>query len=342
MFKHWKTLIALGSTAAIIGTGATTFAATPSTPKSASHIAHSPHKGHAKAWHRMHKFSGIVKTLTSSSVTVTLHPKHHPLTKTFPLSQIHVRAGLYPANSRILATGEHVSMLSPKSTSPTLIVWPVASGHLQSAGTSQWTISNKKHHWTFKAPSLLYGTRALSNNLSVAVYGTRGTNKSLNAKAVAQTPIHTVGTIAQNNQGILTIHSAKWGNLTYNTKMSPFPWTKHLAHVKIHARVHVILSPSSHSVLAIAPVHKSAKLGHQALSHMTLGTLTTQTANSFTLKNTLGSIVIPYSASQMHIVWKGHSHAQLSQIPTGTRLLVNKKPNTQNVFVRVIPHSLKK
>lgn len=333
MLSHTvKLMLAGASGLLIVGAGATSWAASasaaPPTPTAGP-------RGHRHPGPRARRMvpglGGVIQSVSGNTVVIQVHrPRQSVSTRTVNLASTAIRAGFYPASAAILRSGERVSLVDGKSSHPVLIVWPVARGTLRQQGTG-WVAATSRHTWTLaNAHPVLLGTTTLSAGQSVQIFGTvSGT--TLTDVAVAAPPHRWAAEVSAIANGTLTLRTADHGTLTASISALPGPWASRLT---VGRRVAAVVSPVDNTVLAVLPRSRMHGSRHRAA-----GRFEGVAGDVMTLANPMGTQAIRLTGMTVHVAWKSHASAALSQIPHGTRVLVTDNPQTRQLWVRVMPTS---
>ncbi len=306
----------------VLVSGATTYAANPSpSPIVGAHRQKSWMAPMMMRRDRCH--AGQISQLTPTTVTISWENRR---SKTLSLENLMVRAGVYPATSSLLASGERVLLWGGHTKSPQLVVLPVAHGVLTQSNGS-WSVVNAKRSVVLKgSPKQVFGLTSLTANTHVMVFGQRS-QETVTPYAIAARPQWDLGTVTANQTGWLTIKTKTNPNL--RIAIAGLPMAERLAEIPVGHPVVVVSDPLSHKPLAVFPRH------HQRMERMggqfSAGRLISDNGQTIVVKSPLGSDTIGLAGDTVTIKWHNHPDATLSQVPLGTPVLIHK--TGQNTLV---------
>lgn len=313
--------ITAGFFACGVTAGTTAFAANP-TPSPATGAYHTKKDWMAPMMmHRARCNSGQIAQLTPTTITIAWDNRK---SETLPLANLTVRAGVYPATSGLLASGERVLLWGSHTKSPQLVVLPVAHGVL-TPSNGGWSVVNAKHSIALKgSPQQVFGLANLTANAHVMVFGQRAQD-TVTPYAIAARPQWDLGTVTANQNGWLTI--ATKANPNLKLSIAGLPMANRLAELPVGHAVVVVSDPLSHKPLAVFPRH------HQRMEPMggqfSAGRLISDNGQTVVVKNPLASDTISLIGDTVTVKWLNHPNATLSQVPLGTPVLIHKTgPNT--------------
>jgi hypothetical protein len=177
----------------------------------------------------------------------------------------------------------------------------------------------------------------------VEVFGTRSSSAgSLNDVAVAAKPVMWTGIVTANPTGGWIVTTSHHGTITVPTGTVSPPMAKQFtAAAKSHRPVKILLSPVTHTVLAVHVKHLSprARAIHRQqaiLNTTTIGTLTSDSSSALTVANALGTQTVNIAGVTVKVRWAHHPDATLEQIPQGSRLWIHAVTKTKTVLVHVL------
>lgn len=261
-------------------------------------------------------------TETVSAVTpTTLVVKHaQGVEQKLAMSQIGVKAAMYPATRGILRPGERVTLFQEPDIRPLVVIHPEVYGKLARSG-SAWTVTSKRSGTTTLTgsnPELL-GMKQWHSGDRVLVFGSAiGPNK-VDASAIAAMPLMARSTVQSATSSALTLKSDDYGTLTYSFKDLPGVLRQHLSALSPGQNVIASLDPLTRHVLMVWPDHMERWA--RALERGTAGQVIAVSPKDLTLTNHLGTVTIPLN-HPAHVRWDGHRDAQLKDIQPGARVLV--------------------
>lgn len=277
-------------------------------------------KSHVPMW--AHGFE-TVSAVTPSSVSV----KHADgLEQKLPMAHLKVRAGLYPASTAILRSGEAVSVWEEPGQNATLIVHPAAVGTLTQSG-SDWQLQSQRYGTvTLRGnnPTLL-GLKQLTAGQQVMAFGSPS-GQEVDTAAVAARPIMVRTTLSQVQNGSLTLQSTEYGTLTYGLDGLPSHFKNTLEALKPGSWVQAYLNPMTHEVLVAWPDH--TERWAKTLEKGTAGQVIAISPKDITITNHIGTVTIPHD-SHVSVQWPGHDKATVEQIPVGSRIIAVRNQQGQ-------------
>ncbi len=261
-------------------------------------------------------------TETVSAVTpTTLVVKHaQGVEQKLAMSQIGVKAAMYPATRGILRPGERVTLFQEPDIRPLVVVHPEIYGKLAQSG-STWTVTSKRSGTTTLTgsnPELLGMTQWHSGD-RVLVFGSAIGPHQVDASAVAAMPLMAHSTVQSASANALTLKSDDYGTLTYSLKDLPGHLRQHLSALAPGQNVIASLDPLTRHVLMVWPDHMERWA--RALERGTAGQVVAISPQDLTLTNHLGTVTIPLN-HPAQVRWMGHKAPQLKDIHPGARVLV--------------------
>lgn len=318
----WATVIAGVAATGMLTVGATTFAAS-GTPAPSSHTQKAD--AHQATWHRSKamRHRGTITALTATTVTVRYHHGKH--THTFNLDQVTVRALAYPVSSSLLQVGSPVAAFQNH-----IVMLPIAAGTLHTTTNGGWSLATSKKGTLSlsSTPSTLLGLPGLSSGAKVMAFG-KISGATLTPAALAAPPTRVRATVVSNQNGILTVKTSTTASLALTE--AKLPMTKWLGKLKSGRQVVLLLDPVNKTPLAVLPKPHRPR---QGLARFAVGKLTSVSTSSLVVTNPLGTETISLSGRSVKVFWAHHPGATMTQVPSGTPVMVHETGKT-SLVVRV-------
>ncbi len=291
---------------------------------------HRPAAREGRAAMSAHRPRATITGITAT--TVTLAMAHHRAVnmKTISLAGLRVDAGPYSSTPALLMAGERVS-LHKVGGQAILTVYPAAAGVL-TVGASGDTVTVGSRVLTLSnSHPVLLGMSAAASGTRVLVFGTRA-QTNLQDVALAAQPAVWAATVQANQNGVLPL-STSHGTLTYTLSTGASSrWSK--APTGMHLRV--LVSPVSHTVLAILAPRHVVHLAYGVLTTAIAGTVTSVTSGTLTVRNALGTEAVDLSGWHVTVQWAHHGTTPLAAVKVGWDVIVLAHSQAHQLIVRIV------
>ncbi|MCY0877345.1 MAG: hypothetical protein OWU84_00100 [Firmicutes bacterium] len=233
------------------------------------------------------------------------------------LSQVQVRASVYPAPAAILKPGERVSLWA-NTPSALVVVHPSAVGTLVSS-PGGWQVATK-HRGVVQlsgAHPLLLGLKQLAAGERVLTFGPRR-GESVEVTAVAARPLMVRTVVEATTPERVTLASDQYGTLTYTLGSLPASLKTAVSHLAPGQIAVACLNPLNRQVLMV--FQDPAAAWAKTLERGSAGEVVAVSPKDLTLTNHLGTVTIPLNMPT-EIEWPGHPRASATALTPGTRIV---------------------